>query len=356
MIVPEGLHPDLEGAIELAYDVTEVHVVEVTSVESIPVELGMVAAEYFSDSPIEGKLVGFTSWSTTLQVMARELVANRGRADRAVVEMLGDLGSPDLQHEAAQATQRLATSLGAEPVFLRTPGVVSDPGRRAGHPGRPLRCPHDGAVGRFNVAFVGVGPADTHGPLLADDNFFSTRQLRTVRDRGAVGQLVQRFIDGEGRSLTTELDNLVVGITLAQLRVAGRRTVVAGGQSKHAALTACLRGGWVDLLITDLATARHLDAMARTVRRPIDTPPAPIAERAAPIPFSRMATVPAHWADGRAGRGLPGGGEQPAGVGEQLRQHLGLPITGMKLASPPHRGTRCWCRWGAMPAPAAGRR
>ena len=28
------------------------------------------------------------------------------------------------------------------------------------------------------------------------------------------------------------------------------------------------------------------------------------------------------------------------------------PITGMKLASPPHRGTTCWCRWAAMPAPA----
>lgn len=264
VIVPEGLHPDLEGSIELAYDVTEVHVVEVTSAESIPVELGMVAAEYFSDSPIEGKLVGFTSWSTTLQVMARELVATRGRGDRAVVEMLGDLGSPDLQHEAAQATQRLATSLGAEPVFLRTPGVVPDPGRQRAILADPYVARTLELLGRLDVAFVGVGPADMHGPLLADDNFFSAQQLRAVRDRGAVGQLVQRFIDAEGRCLTTELDDLVVGITLAQLRAAGRRIVVAGGQSKHAALSACLRGGWVDLLITDLATARHLDAVAGT--------------------------------------------------------------------------------------------
>ena len=28
------------------------------------------------------------------------------------------------------------------------------------------------------------------------------------------------------------------------------------------------------------------------------------------------------------------------------------PTTGMKLVSPPHRGTMCWCRWAAMPAPA----
>ena len=28
------------------------------------------------------------------------------------------------------------------------------------------------------------------------------------------------------------------------------------------------------------------------------------------------------------------------------------PITGMKFESPPHRGTTCWCRCAAMPAPA----
>ena len=31
---------------------------------------------------------------------------------------------------------------------------------------------------------------------------------------------------------------------------------------------------------------------------------------------------------------------------------LVCPITGMKLESPPHRGTKCWCRCAAMPAPA----
>jgi hypothetical protein len=28
------------------------------------------------------------------------------------------------------------------------------------------------------------------------------------------------------------------------------------------------------------------------------------------------------------------------------------PMTGMKLVSPPQRGTACWWRWSAIPAPA----
>ena len=263
VIVPEGLHPDLESAIEVGYDVNEVHVVEVTSEQSIPVELGIAAAQYFSESPIGGPLVGFTSWSTTLQVMAREFEGNRGGAYGAVVEMLGDLGSPELQHEAARATQRLANSLGTEPVFLRTPGVVIDPERQRSIRADPHVARTLALLDRLDVAFVGVGPADTHGALREGDNFFSAQQLRSVRAAGAVGQLAQRFVDAEGQCVATPLDDLVVGITLAQLRAAARRIVVAGGHSKHAALTACLRGGWADLLITDLATARHLDAAAR---------------------------------------------------------------------------------------------
>jgi DNA-binding transcriptional regulator LsrR (DeoR family) len=47
-----------------------------------------------------------------------------------VVEMVGDLGPPTLQHLAAEQTQRLAGLTGAEPMFLRVPGVIADPAIR----------------------------------------------------------------------------------------------------------------------------------------------------------------------------------------------------------------------------------
>ena len=41
-----------------------------------------------------------------------------------VVEMVGDLGPPTLQHLAAQNTQQLADLTGAQPMLLRLPGVL----------------------------------------------------------------------------------------------------------------------------------------------------------------------------------------------------------------------------------------
>jgi DNA-binding transcriptional regulator LsrR (DeoR family) len=54
----------------------------------------------------------------------------------------------------------------------------------------------------------------------------------------------------------------VVSITPADLRHVPRRIGVAGGASKYRAIRAALRGAWVNVIITDLDTARGLVADA----------------------------------------------------------------------------------------------
>jgi DNA-binding transcriptional regulator LsrR (DeoR family) len=120
-----------------------------------------------------------------------------------------------------------------------------------------------------DIVFVGLGPADFHGPLEENDNFFTAEQLAAVRKAGAVGQLHQRFIDAKGEAVKTPLDDLVIGISLDQLRGAGRRVAVAGGAAKHQALAAALAGEWIDVLVTDVDSANHLLAQASAPRQTV---------------------------------------------------------------------------------------
>ena len=259
VVAPDGIYPEPEEALEDLYGLRECHVVEVAGGDqAIPRELGGAAAHYLNEATLWGPHVGFTSWSSTLRETVRALDPVRRSGTTHVVEMLGDLGAPLLQHEAGHATLRLAAMLGAEPVLLRAPGVVATSGLREAvlhdaHVARALRL-----LDRLDVAFVGVGPADFHGPLREGDNFFTAAQLAAVRAAGAVGQLDQRFVDAHGKPVASPLDDLVVAITLEQLRAAGTRVAVAGGTTKRAPLHAALRGGWVDVLVTDLASARYL--------------------------------------------------------------------------------------------------
>jgi DNA-binding transcriptional regulator LsrR (DeoR family) len=53
----------------------------------------------------------------------------------------------------------------------------------------------------------------------------------------------------------------IIGIELASLKRTGRVVGVAGGRKKSQAILAALRGGWIDVLITDRRTAESLLAM-----------------------------------------------------------------------------------------------
>lgn len=256
--VPEGIHAELEEAVESRYAVPEVHVVDVPPGADLPTALGRSAARQLADVLSIAMRIGFTSWSTTLQAMALAMPEQPRTGGRLVVEMLGDLGPPDLQHRAARSTQRFADALGTTPVFLRTPGVAITPALgssalRDAHVRYALRLLDD-----LDVAFIGVGPADLHSGLRGGDGYFTVAQLEQARAAGAVGQINQRFLDAAGAPVSTPLDGLVVGATLAQVRSARRRVVVAGGVDKRAALRAALAGGWVDLLITDVVSALAL--------------------------------------------------------------------------------------------------
>ena len=257
--VPDGIHSELEEALESSYDLQEAHVVDLPAGAPDPaVVLGRAAARYLAEATFTGETVGFTSWSRTFQEMARAMPVLARTGVMHVVEMLGDLGPPALQHAATRSTQDLARSLDAEAMFLRTPGVVGSSELRARLLADPYVRRALDRLDRLDVAFVGVGPADLHSLLEAEDNYFSSEQLAQAREAGAVAQLVQRFIDAEGRPVATPLDDLVIGATLDQVRAARRRVVVAGGAEKHEALAAALTGRWVDVLVVDTAAARFL--------------------------------------------------------------------------------------------------
>ena len=259
IVPPEGLYPDLEDGLTEAYGLDAAYVVDISASEvGIAHVLGAAAAACLSDEFKTGPVLGLTSWSTTLREMAKHILPRNNSNITTVVEMLGDLGSPMLQHEAALATLQVAKACDAEAVFLRAPGVMPSAellkvALSDAHIQTALRL-----LDKVDVAFVGVGPADFHGPLEEGDNFFSAEQLAKVRKGGAVGQLHQRFINAEGKPVKTELDHLVVGITLKQLRNAGRRIAVAGGAEKHVALAAALAGKWIDVLVTDVNSANYL--------------------------------------------------------------------------------------------------
>lgn len=260
--IPQHINAALEEQIESLYGLNEVHVIDAVSDDEAEInrDLAHSMADLLPEVAFEARVIGFTSWSSTLRQMVDALEATRTRAEY-VVEMLGDIGAPDLQHDAARSTQRFAELTGGQPVFLRTPGVVASGALKElllsqdAHARQALEM-----LNSTDLAFMGVGAAEIDAALRSGDNFFTNEQYQSMRDRGAVGEICLHFVDADGKPITPGLDDRVIGVSVEQLRKAHRRWAVAGGPRKHAAVRAAAAGKWIDSLVTDTATAEYLIA------------------------------------------------------------------------------------------------
>ncbi len=108
------------------------------------------------------------------------------------------------------------------------------------------------------TALVGIGAIDP-SPLLAQSgNIFSPQELDLLRQEKAVGDILMRFFDQNGKLVETGLEKRVISMSLEQLSKVSRAVGVAGGSRKYAGILGALRGRWINILITDHFTARRL--------------------------------------------------------------------------------------------------
>lgn len=109
---------------------------------------------------------------------------------------------------------------------------------------------------RATVCFVGIGEV-AGDAFLSASAMISNAEIAQLRAHGAVGELLGRYLDADGRSIETPLHNRVISLPLASL--AGRDVVaVAGGPGKVAAIRSVLKGQVLNGLITDEPTASAL--------------------------------------------------------------------------------------------------
>ena len=79
-----------------------------------------------------------------------------------------------------------------------------------------------------------------------------------MSDLGAVGDICLHFFDANGNPVRTPLNDRVIGMDLEDLRRSRRVVGIAGGGRKLAAIRGALKGKWINVLITDRATAEAL--------------------------------------------------------------------------------------------------
>jgi DNA-binding transcriptional regulator LsrR (DeoR family) len=65
-------------------------------------------------------------------------------------------------------------------------------------------------------------------------------------------------LDKEGKLIPYDGEERMIGMTASQLRRISNVIAIASGEEKVPAICATLRGRWIDVLITDMETAKRV--------------------------------------------------------------------------------------------------
>ncbi|MFB8267560.1 sugar-binding transcriptional regulator [Streptomyces sp. NPDC055955] len=259
VVSPEGVHAELEDALVERYGLRDAVVVEVEGAGlDVTPALAAATAIYLDATLRGGDVIGVSSWSATLLESVKVMRAKTPSAAEQVVQMLGGSGSPEVQLHATRLTSRLAELTGAQPVFAPSAALVGSRELRELLSREPAIAEVMQAWSRLTLAILGIGTLEPSPLLRRSGNAITPADQRHLEELGAVGDVCARYFDKDGNPVDAPFNNRIIGIEPNQLRAVERRIGVAGGLNKVTAIRGAVRGGWINILITDAEVARDL--------------------------------------------------------------------------------------------------
>ena len=225
-----------------------------TEPEELAQELGKAAARYLEDIVEAGDIIGI-AWGNTLHQVARALSGNKQPPDIKVVQLKGGVTRTSTEFPTGELAVTFARAFNGTAYLLPAPTFVEDEAARD----VLIREPSIQNILRLgrqaNIALVSIG-YPSRNSVLVKAGFFTAGDIENMRANGAVGDICSRFFRRDGSLYSTNLDRRTIGISLEEIKEKPYSIGVAGGLNRVEGILGALRGGYINVLITDEITAK----------------------------------------------------------------------------------------------------
>lgn len=177
--------------------------------------------------------------------------------DCTFAEVVGGAAAPAGGFTAYNVTSKMAELAGGRPEYLYAPVLASSEAVRLSIMQEPAVAQAIERARGSDILIQSVGPVDTSA-LLYLHGHLQAEELQTLRDRGAVGDMLGRYFDAQGVPISNPVSDRVIGLSLDEVARIPLSLVMAGGPEKVPVLVAAMRGRLFNVLITDAWTAEEL--------------------------------------------------------------------------------------------------
>lgn len=225
--------------------------------ESVSERVATAAADYLVSMRPRTHRLG-VSWGKTLHLVAQALP--KGWANPvSVVQINGGVSHSAAPGLASATATMIAQKSQGSVTLLPTPAIVERKDTKdALEADRSISAVLDQASEADTYLFS-AGPASPVS-IHVQSGYLDASEITNLQKKGAVGDVLGRYITAEGTIADQALDSRTLGLNLEHLRKATRSIAVISGADKHPVALAIATHALATVMITDEDTAEYLVA------------------------------------------------------------------------------------------------
>ncbi|WP_255305217.1 sugar-binding transcriptional regulator [Microbacterium sp. 3J1] len=217
--------------------------------------VAQAAADYLASMRPVPRTLG-VSWGRTLRAVA-EALPDGWATGVSVVQLNGGVSLNRRSGGAAGLAVTIAQRASGQVSLLPSPAILERvETKQAIEADRTVAGVLEEAAEAQAFLFT-AGPCDASSAHV-ENGYLTASDVEELARRGAVGDVLGRYIDADGNIVDPQLDARTVGVDLARLRAAKRAIFVTAGDAKHDIARTVVTSGLCSVLVTDETTARAL--------------------------------------------------------------------------------------------------
>lgn len=257
-ILPRGeRRPATEATLQRAFGLKEAIIVRAGDRDDESAALDAVvssAAGYLAGLIPSPRLIG-VSWGRTMSAVAARL-PKRWANGVEVVLLNGATHLKSALVPTNDVAERFAAAGDGTARLLPVPAILGRAKTRQALEADPTIAAVLRRGAEAPIACFGLGGLLANS-VLVESGYLDAAAVLSLRGKGAVGDILGRIIDAEGDIVDRDLDRRTIGLAPALLRQKALSIGISTGHAKHAVVLAALRARYINVLITDEATASH---------------------------------------------------------------------------------------------------
>ncbi|MET0726656.1 MAG: sugar-binding domain-containing protein [Leifsonia sp.] len=236
-------------------DAVVVSTAGVSSEEELQARTAQAAADYLTSLRPVPRTLGI-SWGRTLHELAVHL-RDGWAVGVNVVQINGGVSLNKRAGTAAATAVTIAQKASGQATLLPSPAILERlETKQAIEADRAVAAVLDAAA-KADAYLFSAGAADDHS-VLVDSGYLTVADVDLLVRKGAVGDVVGRYIAADGNVVDPSLDERTVGLSHASLRASALSIAVIAGAAKHPVAHAVVGSGLCTVLVTDEDTALSL--------------------------------------------------------------------------------------------------